>query len=88
MQDTNASLDGHGRPYPRVDEYPSAAGGAGFGPLAARLAALGLDMGVWTMRGIPRIAAAARLPIAGSPFTCDQAVDPQRPNACGWNGYT
>ena len=88
MQSTNASLDAFGRPTPREDEYPSAAGGAGFGPLAARVAALGLDLGVWSMRGIPRVAAARRLPIAGSAFTCDMAVDPQRPNVCEWNGYT
>ena len=90
MQSQNASLDAFGRPAPREDQYPSAAGGAGFGPLAARVAALGLDLGVWTMRGIPRAAAAQKLPIAGSAsaLTCDMAVDPQRPNACGWNGYT
>lgn len=88
QQSTNASLDGFGRPTPRPDQYPSAAGGAGFAPLAAQLAALGLDMGVWTIRGIPRAAAAARLPIAGSSFTCDQAVDVARPSACSWNGYT
>ena len=88
MQSTNASLDANGRPYPRADEYPSAAGGAGFGPLAAQLSALGLDMGVWTIRGIPRAAAAARLPIADSPYTCDMAVDLAKPNTCNWNGYT
>jgi hypothetical protein len=27
MHDTNASLDGFGRPYPRPDQYASAAGG-------------------------------------------------------------
>jgi hypothetical protein len=85
MQSSNASLDAFSRPAPRVNEYPSAAGGAGFAPLAA---ALGLDLGVWTMRGIPRMAAAAKLPIAGSAYTCDEAVNPSRPNACSWNGYT
>ena len=88
MQSTNASLDAFGRPAPREDEYPSSAGGAGLAPLAAKVAALGLDVGVWTMRGIPRVAASRKLPIAGSAYTCDMAVDPQLPNACGWNGYT
>ena len=89
QQSTNASLDGNGLPAPRTDQYPSAANGAGFGPLAATLqGTYGLDLGVWTMRGIPRAAAAARLPIAGSTFTCDQAVDAAAPNACAWNGYT
>jgi len=88
MQSSNASLDGFGRPVPRPDQYPSAAGGAGFAPLAAQVAALGLDLGVWSMRGIPRAAVAAKMPIAGSPYTCDMAVDLGRPNVCGWNGYT
>jgi len=88
MQSTNASLDAYGRPTPRVDQYPSAAGGAGFRPLAAQVKALGLELGLWHMRGIPRTAAAARTPIAGSAYTADEAVDPARPNACGWNGYT
>lgn len=88
MQSSNASLDAFGRPSPRLDEYPSAAGGAGFAPLAARVRALGLDLGVWTMRGIPKEAVAAKLPIAGSSFKCDEAVDVARPNLCSWNGYT
>lgn len=87
QQSTNASLDGNGLPSPRLDQYPSAKDGAGFAPLAAQLAGKGLDLGVWTIRGIPRAAAAARLPIAGSSYTCDQAVDVQKPNACSWNGY-
>jgi alpha-galactosidase len=88
MQSTNASLDAFGRPVPRPDQYPSAAGGAGFAPLAAQVGALGLDLGVWSMRGIPRAAVAAKMPIADSPYTCDEAVDANRPNVCGWNGYT
>jgi alpha-galactosidase len=88
QQSTNASLDGNGLPSPRLDQYPSAANGAGFGPLAATLqGTYGLDLGVWTIRGIPRAAAAARLPIAGSSYTCDQAVDVQKPNSCSWDGY-
>lgn len=88
MQSTNASLDAYGRPYPRVDQYPSAAGGAGFAPLVEQITALGLDVGVWSIRGIPRAAVAAKLPIAGTSFTCDEAVDVARPNPCAWNGYT
>lgn len=88
QQSQNASLDAYGRPYPRIDQYPSAAGGAGFAPLAARLKAMGLELGLWHMRGIPRAAAAARMPIAGSNYTADEAVDPAAPNACSWNGYT
>lgn len=86
MQSTNASLDAFGRPSPRVDQYPSAAGGKGFAPLAAKLATLGLKMGVWTVRGIPHMAVSSRLPIAGSAYTADEAVNPAAPNQCSWNG--
>jgi hypothetical protein len=41
---------------------------------------------VWLMRGIPREAVENRLPIAGSNYTCDQAV---RLDAnCSWNSHT
>ena len=81
-----ASIDAYGRHYPRVDAYPSAAGGAGFGPLAAAVRAQGLEFGVWTIRGIPKKAAALKLPIADSPFTADEAV--RTDLDCGWNTYT
>ncbi len=37
---------------------------------------LGLHFGVWTIRGIPKVAVAGKWPIAGTNFTADQAVDP------------
>lgn len=83
--DDGSSIDAYGRPYPRVDQYPSAAGGAGFAPLAAQLKAQGLRMGVWTVRGIPKAAVDRKLPIWGSAFTADQAVRSDRP--CSWNRY-
>jgi alpha-galactosidase len=77
------SLDAFGRYTPRVDMYPSAAGGGGLSALSARLRALGLRLGVWTIRGIPRQAADAKTPIANSSFTADQAARTDRP--CGWD---
>ena len=43
--------------------------------IAARAHALGLHFGVWTIRGIPKVAVAGKWPIAGTNFTADQAVD-------------
>jgi alpha-galactosidase len=51
-------LDEYGRPQPAVNRFPSAAGGAGFAPLAARIHALGLRFRLHVMRGVPRQAGA------------------------------
>ncbi|WP_241562076.1 glycoside hydrolase family 27 protein [Streptomyces hoynatensis] len=76
-------LDGHGRQLPAENRFPSAAGGAGFGPLADRVHALGLRFGLHIMRGIPRRAVAARLPVAGTSFTADEIADTA--SVCPWN---
>jgi hypothetical protein len=79
------SLDAYGRYTPRTDEYPSASGGAGFLPLSTQMHSLGLRLGAWTIRGIPKQAAAAKAPIFNSTFTADQAVRTDRP--CGWDDH-
>jgi alpha-galactosidase len=79
------TLDKYGRPVPTPAEYPSASTGGGFQQISTQVHALGLRFGVWTIRGIPAAAANARLPIANSPFTADQAVRYDR--NCSWNGY-
>ncbi|WP_040438058.1 glycoside hydrolase family 27 protein [Aestuariimicrobium kwangyangense] len=76
-------LDGHGRLVPDPGRFPSSAGGAGFRPLADQVHALGLKFGIHTMRGIPRLAVAADLPIAGSPHTARQVA--VETNSCEWN---
>ncbi|WP_428935777.1 glycoside hydrolase family 27 protein [Streptomyces sp. ACT015] len=76
-------LDAYGRQLPAPGRFPSAAGGAGFGPLAARVHALGLRFGVHIMRGIPRRAVAARLPVLGTEFTADEVADTS--SVCPWN---
>jgi alpha-galactosidase len=80
-----ALLDSFGRPIPRTDLFPSAAGGAGFAPLAARIHGLGLQFGFWTIRGIPKAAVVAKLPIANSPFTADEAADMSNASLCSWD---
>ncbi|MGW7546705.1 glycoside hydrolase family 27 protein [Streptomyces sp. NPDC054770] len=76
-------LDGHGRQLPAPNRFPSAAGGAGFGPLAARVHAMGLRFGLHIMRGIPRRAVEAELPVLGTEFTAAEVADTD--SACPWN---
>ena len=76
-------MDDHGRLLPAVNRFPSAAGGAGFKPLADYVHSLGLKFGIHIMRGLPRMAAHRRLPILGSDATCNQAADPN--SVCAWN---
>ncbi|MFC9926237.1 glycoside hydrolase family 27 protein [Streptomyces sp. NPDC127190] len=76
-------LDGYGRQLPAPNRFPSAAGGAGFAPLARQVHDLGLRFGLHIMRGIPRRAVAARLPVAGTEFTADQIADTG--SVCPWN---
>ncbi len=76
-------LDEFGRLVPDPGRFPSAAGGAGFGPLAERVHALGLKFGIHVMRGIPRLAVDADAPVAGSSARASQVAD--RDNVCEWN---
>ena len=79
----DAAMDAWGRLIPAPNRFPGAAGGAGFKPLADYVHSLGLKFGIHIMRGIPRMAAHRRLPIAGSAYTCDQAANPG--SICQWN---
>lgn len=76
-------VDDVGRPQPAPNRFPSAADGAGFGPLAQRVHDLGLRFGVHVMRGIPRIATQRDVPILGTGATARQIADPG--NRCPWN---
>lgn len=76
-------LDGYGRQLPAPNRFPSAAGGAGFAPLARRVHGLGLRFGLHIMRGIPRRAVASRLPVHGTDFTADEIADTG--SVCPWN---
>lgn len=71
-------LDAFGRPTWNTATFPS-----GIPALAARLKGMGVTLGLWLVRGVPKAAAAARLPIAGTPFTADQAVRLDR--NCSWS---
>ena len=77
------AMDRWGRLLPAPNRFPSAAGGAGFRPLADFVHALGLKFGVHLMRGVPRLAADRNLPIKGTSHTCGEIAD--RVNVCQWN---
>jgi alpha-galactosidase len=81
--DADVVLDGYGRPVPTLNRFPSAAGGRGFKPLADQVHALGLKLGLHIMRGVPRRAAAASLPLLGTSSTIADIADPGDP--CAWN---
>lgn len=83
-KDFKFNLDGQGRYVPVENRFPSAAGGAGFGPLAKRVHAAGLKFGIHIIRGIPKQAVAKKLKIADSAFEAAEAADVN--DTCPWNG--
>ena len=77
------SLDANGRYMPAVNRFPSSADGKGFKPLAGYIHSLGLKFGIHILRGIPKKAVEANLPIAGSKFHAADAADTSE--TCPWN---
>ncbi|MDO4070173.1 glycoside hydrolase family 27 protein [Clavibacter michiganensis] len=82
-EDPPVELDAFGRQMPAVNRFPSAAGGAGFGPLATAVHDLGLRFGLHIMRGIPRLAVARDLPVKGTDTTAARVADTS--STCTWN---
>ena len=76
-------LDSYGRLDPVVDRFPSAADGHGLGALAAWTHARGLKFGIHIVRGIPKAAVEANMPIEGSHFHAADAAD--RSDTCPWD---
>src|SRR5690242_5631395 len=60
------AMDQYGRLIPAQNRFPSSAGGLGFKPLADYVHQLGLKFGIHIMRGIPRQAVKANLPVYGT----------------------
>jgi len=77
------TVDEYGRLLPALNKFPSAAGGAGFKPLADYVHARGLRFGIHIMRGIPRQAVEQNLPILGTPYRARDVADTT--NGCIWN---
>ncbi len=76
-------MDGYSRLIPAANRFPSAAGGAGFKPLADQIHQLGLKFGIHIMRGIPRQAVHRNTPILGTTITAREIAHPS--SLCPWN---
>jgi alpha-galactosidase len=76
-------MDPTGRYQVADNRFSSAAGGAGFKPLADWVHSLGLKFGIHIIRGIPREAVEKNLPIAGSSFHAVDAANTA--DTCSWN---
>jgi alpha-galactosidase len=68
-------FNGEGLLIPASNRFPSAAGGAGFKPLADWVHAQGLKFGIHIVRGIPRQVVKENLPIASGKFHAADAAD-------------
>jgi len=77
------SLDAFGRYTPAVNRFPSAAGDAGFKPLADYVHSLGLKFGIHILRGIPKQAVVNKIPIADSKYSAADGADMS--DTCPWN---
>ena len=76
-------LDGFGRLMPVQTRFPSAADGKGLKGLADWTHAQGLKFGIHIVRGIPKAAVEANMPIEGSHFRAGDAAD--RAATCPWD---
>ena len=76
------TMDGFGRLLPPANRFPSAADGQGFKGLADQVHAMGLRFGIHIMRGIPRNAVKANLPIDGSSYKAADAANTN--DTCPW----
>jgi alpha-galactosidase len=76
-------MDGFGRLLPAPNRFPSSANGAGFKSLAEYVHGLGLKFGVHLMRGIPRQAVKANLPVLGTSVHARDIADVT--SVCPWN---
>ena len=77
------AMDEFGRLQPATNRFPSAANGEGFKALADYVHKQGLSFGIHIMRGIPRAAVDANLPIEGSKFHAADVANKQ--SLCKWN---
>lgn len=83
LQHRDYALDAHGLLIPALKRFPSSADGQGFKPIADWVHAQGLKFGIHIVRGIPKQAVDANLPIAGSNFHAQDAADIAE--TCPWD---
>lgn len=82
-QNAELAMDEYGRLIPAANRFPSSSEGRGFKPLADYVHGLGLRFGIHIMRGIPRQAVKANLPVSGSKVRAADIADPN--SVCPWN---
>jgi hypothetical protein len=82
-ENAQLAMDQYGRLIPAVNRFPSSADGRGFRPLADYVHSLGLRIGIHIMRGIPRQAVKANLPVFGSRAHAGDIADTA--SICPWN---
>jgi alpha-galactosidase len=82
-ENAQLTMDPYGRLLPADNRFPSAARGRGFKPLADYLHGKGLKFGIHIMRGIPRQAVRANLPVEGTKVRAAQIADTA--SVCKWN---
>ena len=80
---TPLNTDKYGRLMPAENRFPSSKGGKGFKPIADYVHSLGLKFGIHIMRGIPRQAVHADMPIKNSTFTAREVA--HHFSVCSWN---
>jgi len=77
------AMDAYSRLIPAEKNFPSAANGAGFKPLADYVHAKGLRFGIHLMRGIPRQAVRRNTPILGTSACAADIANTD--SVCSWN---
>lgn len=77
------AVDAHGLLVPSTKRFPSSTDGQGFKAIADKVHAEGLKFGIHIVRGIPRQAVEANLPIAGSSFHAQDVADAA--DTCPWD---
>lgn len=80
---TQLNMDEYGRLMPAENRFPSAKGGKGFKEIADYCHQLGLKFGIHIMRGVPRQAVHANMPVKGSSATCRDIA--HHFSVCSWN---
>ena len=76
-------IDQYGRYQPALNRFATAEASSGFSTLAEFVHAKGLKFGIHIIRGVPKIAVKANLPIANSSFHAENLADTT--DTCPWN---
>ncbi|MCR5118495.1 MAG: glycoside hydrolase family 27 protein [Lachnospiraceae bacterium] len=76
-------MDEYSRLLPDPERFPSSVNGAGFKPIADKIHAMGLKLGIHIMRGIPRDAAHRHMKIKGSDVGAHVIANPS--SISRWN---